>query len=179
MTELGKLYGGALYELAEEQSLTAELLEQTAVLDGVFSDSPDFIKLLCTPSLKKEDRTAIVEESFGGKIEPILLNFLKVLTEKGLMREFPHCVKEYRGRYNEAHNIEEVTAITAVPLSEALCGKLSERLRSVTGKDILLHNRVEPSVMGGIRIEMAGRQIDGTVRSKLEGIRSSLLEIIA
>lgn len=179
MTEIGKLYGDALYELAEEESLSKALLDEMTALDTAFSAEPDFIKLLCTPSLKKEDRVAIVEESFGGKVEPILLNFLKVLTEKGLMREFSHCTAEYRARYNEAHNIEEVTAITAVPLSDALKQKLSEKLQSVTGKSILLRNRVEADVMGGIRLEMAGRQIDGTVRSRLEGIRASLLEVIA
>ncbi|MDD2956473.1 MAG: ATP synthase F1 subunit delta [Oscillospiraceae bacterium] len=179
MTEIGKLYGGTLYELAAEESLTEEILEQTAVLDGVFSENPGFVGLLSTPSLKKEDRLAILDESLGGKIEPYLLNFLKVMTEKGLMREFSHCAKEYRSCYNAAHNIEEITAITAVPLSQALSQKLCDKLQAVTGKTVLLHNRVEPSVMGGIRLEMQGSQIDGTIRGKLDGIRSSLLGIIA
>jgi F-type H+-transporting ATPase subunit delta len=174
MTQTAKIYGGALYDLAHDEGLSAEILAQLQVLDPVFRENPDYLKLLSTPSIPKQERCAVLEQDFGGTLQPYLLNFMKILTERGSIREFHGCCEEFRHRYNADNGILEATAITAVPLTEPLREKLLQKLTRVTGKTVDLTTRTDASILGGIRLEMDGTQLDGTVRRKLDDIRSVL-----
>ena len=89
-------------------------------------------------------------------------------------RELPGCARAYRLRYNEAHGILEATAVSAVPLTAEQTGRLHEKLEKVTGRHIDLKTKVEPAVLGGIRLDIEGTELDGTVRSRLAGLRSSI-----
>ena len=178
MTEVAKTYGGALYELSVEEKNSEVLLEELKVLAEAFGENPEFVKLLKTPALKKEERIAVVDQSFSGKINVNVLNFIKILLEKNYLDDFKGCVEEFRNRFNLDNNIEEVTAVTAVPLSEELAAKLIEKLEKLSGKKVLLQNRVDTSVLGGVRLEMNGTQYEGTVQQQLEGIRRKLNETI-
>ena len=91
MTQAGSIYGQALYTLAHEEDLCAEILEQLNVLEPCFRAEPDFVRLLTSPNLSKQERCAILDDSFRGKVHPYVLNFLKILTEKGYMKHFDHC----------------------------------------------------------------------------------------
>jgi len=67
-----------------------------------------------------------------------------------------------------------VQAVTAVPLTEAQHGRLAEKLAKLTGKTVELTNRVDPSVLGGVRLDYDGKRVDGTVQSRLDSIRDLL-----
>ena len=83
MTEVGNVYGESLYELAKEENLTKLIGQQLAVLQASYRQEPDFIRLLSSPNLTKAERCQILDDSFRGKVHPYLLNFMKILTEKG------------------------------------------------------------------------------------------------
>lgn len=174
MTQVGSVYGEALYSLALEESLSAEILEEISVLKQAFHAEPDFIRLLCTPNLSVQERCKILDDSFQGKVQPYVLNFLKILTEKGYMRHFSDCCKAYEESYNRDNGILPVTAITAVSLNPAQAEKLTAKLCQVTGKQVKLHNRVDPQVLGGIRLDLDGKQMDDTVSHRLDAVRGLL-----
>ena len=174
MTEVGTVYGEALYSLACEEGLSEAILQQLKVLDSCFAQEPDFIRLLGTPNLPKTDRCQILEDAFRGKVEPYVLNFLKILTEKGYMRQFHNCVEAYREKYNQDNGILPVTAVTAHALTDAQVQKLTEKLHTITGKQIELVNKLDPSVLGGIRLDYDGKRVDDTVSHRLDAIRSML-----
>ena len=88
MTEAGSVYGLALYDLAKSEGLTEQILKELDVLRQSFDEEPAFLKLLSTPTLTKQERCDILDNSFRGKLQPYLLNFLKILTEKGYIRYF-------------------------------------------------------------------------------------------
>ena len=135
---------------------------------------PDYIKLLALPSVPRAKRCQAIEEVFGGKIHPYLLNFLKLLCEKGEIRELKACVEQYRICYNQSHGILEATAITAVPMTDQQAKLLTEKLARITGKTISLDRRVDPGCVGGVRLEMDGVQLDGTVQNRLDELRRLL-----
>ena len=175
MTEVAKTYGDALYDLAAEEKIAEELLEEVASLSVAFNENPDFVKLLSTPALRKDQRLAVLDDSFGGKVHAHVLNFMKILVENGTIAEFSGCADEFRQRYNKDNNIEEVCAVTAIPLNEELAAKLKAKLEGMTGKTVILSNKVDPSVLGGVRLEMQGTQLEGSVQNNLETLRRSLL----
>ena len=174
MTGVGSVYGEALYSLAKDENRSQPILEQLTVMEAAFSQDPDFIRLLNSPTLTKVERCAILDDIFRGKVDPYLLNFMKILTEKGYMNYFTQCCKEYRLRYQSDHNILSVQAVTAVPLSREQTQKLSAKLEQLTGKTIDLHNKVDPAVLGGVRLDYDGKRLEDTLAHRMESIRELL-----
>lgn len=174
MTRVGSVYAQALYDLAKEEGLEAHILAELKTLRCAFDQNPDFLRLLSTPNLSKDERVAILDDSFRGGVQPYVLNFLKLLTEKGYVRRFDDCCDAYRDLYNEDNGILPVKAVTAVPLTEAQSARLSEKLTQMTGKTVELNNAVHPDCIGGVRLDYDGKRVDDTVRHRLESVRSLL-----
>lgn len=174
MTQIGYAYAQGLYDLAKDEGISQTILEEMNALETGFSQEPGFLRLLSAPNLPKEERCQILDDSFRGKLHPYLLNFLKILTEKGYARYFPDCCKAYREQYNEDNGILTVSAVTAVAMSQAQIDKLTEKLGKLTGKTVQLINRVDPECLGGVRLDYDGKRVDGTVRCRLDEIRTLL-----
>ncbi len=174
MTQIGSVYGESLYTLAVEEHLSKSILEELLVLKQSFGEEQDFIRLLSTPSLSKLERCQILDNCFGGKVHPYVLNFIKILTEKGYMRHFADCCDAYRICYNRDNGILVVTAVSAVALNPQQTAKLTKKLHAITGKTIELTNKVDAGCYGGMRLEYDGKSIDDTVAHRLDAMRSLL-----
>ena len=174
MTQIGNVYGESLYELAKDENLTAEITAQLKVLKDCFKQEADFIKLLSTPSLTKAERCKILDDSFRGTVHAYVLNFLKILTEKGYMRYFSDCCDAYTEHYDQDNGILRVTAVTAVALNPEQEAKLTQKLSRTTGKTVALRNRIDPAVLGGVRLDYDGQRLDDTVSHRMDAIRDLL-----
>ena len=174
MTEIAKMYGGSLYDLAAEEGLETRILGELDETAAILKGDPEYLHLLSIPSIPKKERCALLDEAFRGQIHPYLLNFLKILCEKSYLRELSSCARAYRVRYNAAHGILEATAISAVALTKEQTVRLQEKLEAVTGKQIDLKTKIDPAVLGGIRLEIEGTELDGTVQNRLANLRKNI-----
>ena len=174
MTEVGNVYGESLYELAKDENLAGLIGEQLAALQQAFRQEPDFIRLLSSPNLTKAERCQILDDSFRGKVHAYLLNFLKILTEKGYMRFFSDCCDAFTDHYDLDNGILRVDAVSAVELSADQKDKLTEKLTRITGKNVALRTRIDPRVLGGIRLDYDGQRLDDTVSHRMDAIRALL-----
>lgn len=170
MTQAVCTYAQALYDLAKDEGLGQTILSELSVLKDVFADTPQYSKLLSTPDIPKQERCGILDQAFRGKVHPYVLNFLKILTEKGYIRQFPDCCDAYRGFYNEDNGILVVKAQSAVALTESQKQKLTAKLEATTGKTIDLQCSIDPAALGGLRLTYNGKQVDGTVKSRMDAI---------
>ena len=178
MTQIGSVYGQALYDLAKSEELAQTILQQITAMAQSFAQEPDFLRLLSAPNLSKQERCDIVDRSFHGKAHGYVVNFLKILVEKGKIRQFPDCCTAYRQCYYRDNGILPVTAVTALPLSQSQSQRLNEKLTSITGKTILLTNKVDASLMGGMRLDYDGKQLEDTIAHRLDSVRQMLKNTI-
>ena len=174
MTEIARMYGGSLYDLAAEEGLETRVLDELDEAAKLIRDDPEYLRLLSTPSIPKKERCALLDEAFRGQVHLYVLNFLKILCEKGTLRELPGCARAYRIRYNAAHGILEATAITAIAMTAAQTEQLRQKLETITGKKIDLATKIDPSVLGGIRLDIEGTELDGTVQNRLATLRRNI-----
>ncbi len=174
MNRAGTVYGQGLYALAKEEGAEAQILQQLQVLADCFSQQPDYLKLLATHGLSKQERIDILDGDFRGKVHIYVLNFLKLLTEKGYVCQFPLCCKAYQEQYYADKGIVQVTAVSAIPMTKAQQDKLTEKLTAMTGKTVALTCREDPTVLGGIRLSYDGKQVDGTVQGRLAAMEKQL-----
>ena len=178
MTQTAKNYADALFELARDESACEEILSQLKGVRDIFHREPDYVRLLSAANLSMAQRLGALDEAFSGRVHPYVLNFLKLLCERGHIRELPNCFHRFRVRYNTDHNSREATAVTAVPLSVANVDRIVKKLQALTGKRVSLQNRVDPAVLGGVRLEFEGKELDGTLKSRLDGIEKTLSETV-
>lgn len=178
MTKTAMLYGGSLYELAASENLTESIMEEMAAVKALFSENPDYLRLLSEPAVPKAERIGLLDKAFADSINIYLLNFMKILCENGTIREFSDCLHVFRDRYNKDNNITEAVVTSAVPLSEAQLDALKTKLESYTNKNILLTTKVDPSVLGGIKVHVDGKELDGTASGRLSSIRKKITETI-
>ena len=174
MTQIANAYAQGLYQLAKDEDLSQIILQQLMTLQSAFAEEPSFCRLLSTANLSKEERVSILDSSFRGKVHPYVLNFLKILTERGYIAHFSDCCVAFKNQYNEDNDILPVSAVTAVPMTEQQQAKLKEKLTSLTGKTVDLANRVDPQCLGGVRLDYDGKRVDGTVKNHMDGLAALL-----
>lgn len=174
MSQIGSVYGQALYSLAKDEGLSDSILMELHVLDDSFKEEPKFLQLLSAPNLPVQDRCNIIDESFRGKVHQYVLNFLKILTEKGYVKSFSACYEAFVCQYNDDHQILPVTAVTAIPLTAEQLAQLAKKISNITGKQASVRNRVDPQCLGGVRLDYDGKRIDGSVATRLSSIRDML-----
>ena len=178
MTKTARLYGGSLYDLAAEEQLTGIIMEQMMEIRQLFRDNPDYVKLLGEPSIPQAERIDLIEKAFGAQAERYLVNFIKVLCERNLLGDFGGCCEEFTRRFNADNGISEAVVTSAIALNDAQMTALKEKLEKISGKKISLVQKNDKSVMAGLLVEIEGKQLDGTVASRMTGISKKLNEII-
>ena len=178
MTKAGEIYGRSLYDLARDEGVTDEILKEMEVLQGIFRENPDYIRLLSEPSVPKKERLGLIDEAFGNEINIYLLNYIKLLTEKGFLREFNSSLKTFRSIYNKDNGIAEAVVVSPDGLKEDEKERLKEKLQSITGKTIILTEKKDPDVLGGIRVMVDGKLFDGTVRGRINELKRRVSEIV-
>ena len=178
MTTAGSLYGRSLYELAAEEQLTERILKEMKTVKELLAENPDYVTLLSEPSIPKKERLKLVDEAFQEDLQPYLVNFIKLLLENNMLREFAACFRAFRAEYNKAHGIADAVVTSAVALDDAQRRELRERLEKLSGKTVELTEKVDPGILGGLKVELDGRLYDGTVQSRLNSIRKKVSETV-
>lgn len=176
MTQIGNAYAQGLYALAAEEGLEDELLQQLSVLENTVGE--DYLRLLSNPALPKQERCDLLDQAFRGKVHQYVLNTMKLMTEKGCIRQFGTCCRAFREHYDEEHGILPVRAVSAVALTAQQQERLTEKLNKLTGKTVRIHNTVDPRVLGGVRLDYDGKRIDGTVKNRLDQLTRLLEETV-
>ena len=157
-------------------SISKEVLEQLLSLKTLFHEQPDFIRLLGNMSLSKEERVKIIDSVLRGQVHPYLLNFLKILCERGALTEYEGCLAAFKSLYNQAHGIVEATVTTAVALDDEQRARMAEKLSAMTGKKVVLNEKVDASLVGGVLLEMNGQRYDNTLKTRLKSIHSAMVQ---
>lgn len=176
-----KNYGDALFELISEENpgKLAEVRDEMSAVNAVLSDSPELIKLMKTPTVEAEEKLALMSELFKGRVSDYTYRFLMVLTESGRISEFGGIYRYFSELCNEKLGIAEVTVITTEPLDDAMKAKIKLKMTQITGKTIVLKERTDPSIIGGIVLKYGDRSFDGSVKARLDAMKKEIGSVIS
>ncbi len=175
MTALEKEYGDAIYALASEENCLDEVLEGLELAVGVFGEDPGYLTLVQNPALSKEERLGLLDEAFQGT-HPYVLNLLKLLCQRSAVALTAGCCEQLKTLVYAQKGILPVEVISAVPLTDAQQEALREKLAAKTGKTILLESKLDPGVLGGVKLRYEGRELDGTAAGRLGALRQMLTQ---
>ncbi len=172
-----KSYGDALFLLAEELGQADEMRDDLHLLCKSIEEHPDYLKLLNTPALSRDERVKIAGEAFDG-LNKNLVNLIKILVEKRIAYLIFKIKDAYMSAYDISRGIERVEAISVIALTDNQLDKLQKKLAALTGKQIIVKNTIDSSILGGMKLRYMGIQIDDSVKTKLDSFEKSLKDIV-
>ena len=175
MTALEKEYGDAVYALADEENCVDQVMEGLTLAVEAFRAEPGYLTLVQNPALPKEERLGLLDQAFEGD-HPYVLHLLKLLCERSALGLSAGCLEQFRTLVYAQRGILPVEVISAVPLTDSQQDALRQKLAAKTGKTIELHSRLDPAVLGGVKLRCQGRELDGTAAGRLDALRRLLTQ---
>jgi len=167
-------YGSALYQAASELGKEKELLDESMELLKVFKESPDLLGLLTNPTISPRDKKSVVEQVFQGRISGEMLNMLYILVDKRRMQQFEKIVKAYKGLIDEEKGVSYGRILSVLPLSPEQLRKFEEETGKLLKTRISLENEIEPALIGGVKIFVAGKVFDASLRARLASLSNAM-----
>jgi len=160
----------ALFSLAAESHEEAAWGDALRIAAEVFEEEPDYLSLLSAPDIPRKEREEIVEKAFSALPVPVV-SFLKLLSVTGHIRLFPECLEEYTALLSNLERVTSARVRSAVRLTDDEKKRLQEKLEKISGRKVTLILETDPSLIGGLVVEMDGKIIDGSIRSRLLDVK--------
>ena len=171
-------YATALFELALEQ----RALDQVAVDLDRFNEAldafDDLLRLVKSPVFSAEEQgralAAILEEL---KIEGLTRNFLLLAAKNRRLFATPDMIRAFRAMLARHRGEMSATVTAAAKLTESQVTALRQALKAALGKEIMLEERVDPGVLGGLVVKVGSRMVDTSLRTKLNSLKVAMKEV--
>lgn len=172
---VAKRYAGALFQVAQENNNVIEVNQDLQELVKVIQENQEFVSLLTSPKFSSERKKQFVTDVFKDA-NPVVLNALQLLIDKKRMNELLNVAEEFKVLAADAQGYAEATVFTTRELTEEEKNELSTSFGKLVGKEKLeITNVVEPSVLGGVRVQIGNYIFDNTVANKLESLKRTLV----
>lgn len=172
---LARRYARALFELAQERQLLEKVRQELHSFLATLEENESFADFFRSPEHSRADKHAAVTKIFKERYSPIFFNFLLILVQKGRHHAVPAIVRAFDAFYDQFARRTRALAITAVPLDTKLAADLQARLSKSLNKHVDLENKVDPTILGGIVLNIEGKVLDSSVKQQLERLRAQFL----
>ena len=176
MNDIGKEYAQALFMVACEDDNAEAVAEGLAVVRAALTDEPRYAELIASPSIPLEERLAAIKAAFGNAVPARGLSFLQLLCEKGRMGVFSDAVEAYMALLDASRHVSSATVTSAVELTAEEKQKLIEKLESLCKGRVNADYVVDPSLIGGLVVEIDGKVFDGSVRHRLRKVKDVMAQ---
>lgn len=170
-------YARALFDLAKEEKEVDQFGQELTEIFALLQANAELEKLLYHPQVQESDKKEMMKKILQGQVKPLILNFILLLIDKGRINLLKGIIGLYHHLAQEAKGIVEVQVETAFALSPENRTNLTSKLKQMTGKEIAMKEVVNPALIGGIRVRVGDKVIDGTIERHLERIKESLAQL--
>jgi F-type H+-transporting ATPase subunit delta len=169
-------YARALLEMAQAEGLASRVEEELFRLRELLKKNPDLLEFLKDPNIKHEGKRKALSDLFQGRLHPLVLDTLITLSDMDRAGRVLHVIEEFSASAAAATQKVSGEVTTAIPLDDATLNRLATELSRITGKNVQLFQKVDPSILGGAIIQVGEQIIDGSLRRKLDQIRERLAQ---
>jgi len=174
-TQVGKRYAKAIFSLAEEQGVVDALAEDVQQLAQLFEASGDFEAFCCNPLIDDAERKQVFSQLFGNSAQPLTLQCLEFLGRKDRLGSLGAVCAGFLSLYREAKGILLAEITFSHPPTDGQVDALKQKLSAQTGKTIEAETKVDASLIGGFRVNIANEISDYSVATQLEQFKQQVL----
>ncbi|HWA61518.1 MAG TPA: F0F1 ATP synthase subunit delta [Caulobacteraceae bacterium] len=174
-TDVGARYAQALFDLALENNELAAVEADLKSLKAMRADSADLRTLIASPAFSAEDKAkgllAIADKAGFG---PTTRKFIGLVATNGRASALPGMITSFQSLSAAHRGVVSAEVVTAIPMTDAQTRGLAAALRASLGKDPEIETRVDPAILGGVKVRVGSRLYDASLKSKLDSLKFAL-----
>ena len=178
MASVAGRYATALFDLATSQNAVSAVEQDLKDFQRLIDESTDLQRLVRSPVFSADEQSkaisAIVEKA---GLSPLSSNFLRVVARNRRLFALPDVIKAYLQLAARARGEVDAEVTTAVPLTQTQLDQLGDTLKGALGKDVKIHSRVDPALLGGLVVKVGSRMIDNSLATKLNSLKTRMKEV--
>jgi F-type H+-transporting ATPase subunit delta len=172
-------YASALFSLAQDAHETGEVAAALKTFDGLIAESPDLQRLVRSPVFTADEQIKALGAILARSgIVGVTANFIKLVAAKRRLFAIRDMIANYQKLYDFERGVIRAEVTVASPPSDAHVAALKEALKEATkGKDVEVSVKIDPSIIGGLVVKLGSRMVDGSLKTKLNAIRTRMKEV--
>ena len=175
MSVVGDRYAESLFDLAKEENKVTQYLDDIKLVGEVLDSDPQIVQFFNHVLIENDKKIQLLDQSFKGNVDQYVLNFLKLLVQSRRIRYIDDIVKPYINLSNQYLGIEEGMIYTPYELTDQQIQDIEKAISQKENKKVTLKVSIDPSLLGGIKVQIANRIYDGTIKNKVEMLKKELL----
>ena len=173
---IAQRYGQGLFELAVENQSVEAKKQQVDTLLTVLEENKDVEILLRAVKVSKDEKKAFMEKIFKGAVDQDVLSLIKLLIDNGRIYYFKDVLKEFSILADEKLGITHAIVQSARKLKEEDLERIQKAIEAKTKTKVVLKNRIDPSLIAGIKVSVGNHVTDITMKNKIERMKDALLK---
>jgi len=174
-TEVGERYAQALFDLAEEKGALDAVRADLKSLRAAWVESADLRRLATSPVLTAEEQVkGLVAIAAKAKFNGVSQNFLGLLAQNGRARDLTAVIAAFEALYAKKTGLVAAEVVSAQALTAAQLKTIQTTLRTSLGKDPELTTRVDPAILGGLKVKVGSKLFDASLKTKLDQMKFAL-----
>ena len=173
---VARVYAVSYLDAAQQAGQSEPLEDLESFVSEVLGSSRDFNSLLTSVVTTREQKAELIDRVVKPRASEFFTNFLHVLARHERLDLLPVIAQQARLEFDVRSNRKRVMVKSAVPLSDEQSGAVTERLRSTFGFEPILETQVDPSLLGGLVVQVGDTVYDGSLRTQLKSLKQRLRE---
>lgn len=173
---IARRYARALLDVVLPRDLYERIHQELKDLEVLFRELPDLVRSLEQPGRPLREKRRVIGE-LGQRLDlhPLTVRFLELVAENRRLRDWSAILRLLERLYQEAQGIQPLQVITAVPLDDRLRRQVRQALEDLTGRRVVMEERVDPRILGGFIVRIGSVYYDGSVVAQIRQIRDQLM----
>lgn len=177
---LGRVYAEALLAAATTSGASDQAVDQlNELVDDVLDNHPQLAAVFASPRVDAEEKQRIIDRLFASQVHPTLLHFLKIVARRGRLGYLRHIARSALEIRDERMGRLVAEVRSAVPLSDELRQSVQTRLSEAMHREIVLREKVDPQVIGGLVIRIGDTVFDTSVANRLSSMAKKTRQAFA
>lgn len=174
-TEVGDRYAQALFDLALETGRLDAVRGDLKSLKAAWIESADLRRLATSPVISAEDQTkGLLAIAARAGFEKTTQNFVGLLAQNGRARDLPGVIAGFDARYAKHTGMVAAEVVSAQPLDAEQMAAITQSLAKSLGKAPEVTARVDPSILGGLKVKVGSKLFDASLKTKLDQMKFAL-----
>lgn len=174
-TDAGQRYAQALFDLAKDENAVAPIEADLKALKAAIGESADLRRLIASPAFDAEDKAKGINAiAKAAGFNATTRKFLGLVAANRRTSHLLPIISSFEKLSADWRGVVSAEVVTALPLSAAQSKGVAAALRTALGKDPEISTRVDPSILGGIKVRVGSRLFDASLKSRLDSLKFAL-----
>ena len=168
-------YAKALMSIADDRNLADRIGRDVTMLQQLLQDSSDLAEFLDNPIVAPDDKKAVLRRIAESEVDPITLNFVMLLIDRGRILFLDEVCSRYRALLRERNQTVLAEVTSTVELSGSQRDAIVDKVKNLTGaREVEIETKIDPDIIGGVIIKVGSQVLDASLRGQLRRLAVSL-----